>query len=141
VLKLIFALLIAVAAAHVVHGAEICEAKIENGNVSIARLVPQTQVVEKTVTRYVEEGGKKIPVTDLVTTTETEMIPMTIDRPLAAYRVSDINGREVSSEDLQKSLRAKTLVVFLVEELPPAKRKVFRPETLFFQPEENIFGD
>ena len=139
--KLISAFLIAIATAHVLHAVEICEAQIENGNVSIARVVPEERTVTDLVTRYIEEGGKRVPVAEEVTTTETKMIPMTIDKPLAAYRVSDINGREVSSEDLQKSLRAKTLVVFLVEELPPAKRKVFRPETLFFQPEENIFGD
>jgi len=136
VVRILLAFLLALQASAIAVAIDICDAKVTAGEVIMVRNVPETRTRTTVVTRFDEREGKKIPVIEEVTQTYTVMVPVTVKKPIDFYQASDMNGKEVSEEQMRRLLASETLVVFMFEEIPPAKRKVFKPDTLFFQAKE-----
>ena len=115
------------------HAIDICEAQCESGEIVMVRNVPEDRTTTSAVTRWEEQNGKKIPVTEEVTQVVTVFVPVVIKKPIDFYRVSDMKDNDVGEEQVRKALASKRLVAFMFEELPPAKRTVFKTDTLFFR--------
>lgn len=135
--RFLLAFLLAFQASAIAVAVDICDAKVVADEVIMMRDVPETRVRTRVVTRWEEKDGKKIPISEDVTETYTVMVPIPVEKPIDFYRASDTNGSEVGEEQMRRLLASETLVVFMFDEIPPAKRKVFKPGTLFFQAKDN----
>lgn len=134
--KLLLAFSLAVSGWTTANAIEICEAQCMAGEIVIVRNVPESRQETSVVTRWEEINGKKIPVTEEVTQVVTEFVPVVIKKPIGSYRISDVGDQDVSEEQVRAALASKSLVVFMFEELSPAKRTVFKPSTLFLRAKE-----
>lgn len=119
------------------HAIDIREAQCKAGEIAIVRNIPETRTKTTEVTRWEERNGKRIPISDTVEQVVTEFVPVVIKKPIAFYRVSNIRDEDVGEDQVREALASKALVVFMFEELQPAKRGVFKPDTLFFQAKDN----
>ena len=132
-IRLLLAIGLAVSAFGTAHAIDICEAQCKAGEVAMVRNVPESRTKTTVVTRWEEQNGKKIPVSETVEQVVTEFVPVVVKKPIGFYRVSDMKDEDVGEERVHKALASKALVVFMFDELRPAKRVVFKPDTLFFQ--------
>lgn len=136
-IKLLLAFALTVGGWTTANAIEICEAQCMAGEVVIVQNVPESRQQTSVVTRWEEVNGKKIPVTEEVTQVVTELVPVVVKKPIGSYRISDIGDQDVGEKQVRAALASKTLVVFMFEELPPAKRTVFKPSTLFLRAKDS----
>lgn len=136
-IRLLLAIGLAVSTFASAHAIDICEAQCKAGEIAMVRNVPESRTKTTVVTRWEEQNGKKIPISEQVEQVVTELVPVVVKKPIGFYRVSDMKDEDVGEERVRKALASKALVVFMFEELPPAKRAVFKPDTLFLQAKDS----